>query len=115
MGHARNPHPPLTDNNCRNTLPLGARMSARADVLKKLTDSRNTSVERVAEYALLESSGKEQSELAEVLMERNRRAGWVALIRSYHRLEKSVREKIMNRPRDLFGPLAETMQDSDGP
>src|SRR6188768_4017588 len=48
-------------------------------------------------------------------MERNRRGGWIALIRAYHVLDESIRAKMMTRPRDLFGPLAETMQDSDGP
>ena len=91
-------------------------MSARAQLLKQLTDSRNTSVERVIEYALLEPNPKEQRELADVLMERNRRGpGWIALIRAYHRLDPAIREKIMTRPRDLFGPLAETMQDIEGP
>jgi hypothetical protein len=39
----------------------------------------------------------------------------VALIRAYDRLDASIQQKIVARPRDLFGPLAETMQDSDGP
>src|SRR5207244_32374 len=31
------------------------------------------------------------------------------------KLHESVRQKILARPRDLFGPLSETMQDSQGP
>src|SRR4029079_661615 len=91
------------------------RMSVRADILRKLLDSRNVAVERALEVALLEARGSEQCQLADTLMERNRRSGWIALIRAYHVLDESIRAKMMTRPRDLFGPLAETMQDDEGP
>jgi len=90
-------------------------MSARSKILQRLIASPNAAVERAVEFALPEATPAEQIELADVLLERNRRAGWVALIRTFHRLDESIREKILARPRDLFGPLAETMQDSDGP
>src|SRR4051812_20868723 len=90
-------------------------MSTRAAILARLTSSANLAVERAIETALPTSRGTEQHQLADVLMQRNHRAGWVALIRTFHTLEESVREKMLARPRDLFGPLAETMQDSDGP
>ncbi len=90
-------------------------MSARAALLKKLIDSPNSAVERAIEVALLQSVPVEQKELAAVIMERNRRPGWAALIRTYHRLDDSIREKIFTRPRDLFGPLTDTMKDSEGP
>jgi HEAT repeat protein len=90
-------------------------MSVRATILKRLAESRNTAVERAVETALLEASPAEQKELAEVLLERNKRSGWSTLIRVFHRLEEPLREKVLMRPRDLFGPLAETMRDSEGP
>ena len=58
---------------------------------------------------------EEQKELARVLLERNRRAGWVALIRVFDRLDPEIQELVVSRPRDLFGPLSETMHDSDPP
>ncbi len=90
-------------------------MSVRADILKTLANSRNVAAERALEAALREATGAEQAELADVLMERNRRGGWVALIRNFHKLDGAIQEKMLGRPRDLFGPLAETMHDSRGP
>ncbi len=90
-------------------------MAARLGILKALTESRNSAVERAVELALADASPAQQIELADVLLERNRRSGWVALIRAYDRLEKSIQKKVVARPRDLFGPLAETMQDFEGP
>jgi hypothetical protein len=90
-------------------------MSVRSEILKRLTATPNLAAEQAIEVALREATGREQAELADVLLERNRRAGWVSLIRVYHKLDPTLQEKILTRPRDLFGPLAETMQDSSGP
>lgn len=90
-------------------------MSARARILKKLLATPNLAAERAVEAALVEATPAERMELSDVLLERNHRAGWVTLIRSFHRLEEPIREKILARPRDLFGPLTETIRDSDGP
>jgi hypothetical protein len=89
-------------------------MTVRADILRTLAASNNASAERAVEEALQAATGREADELAEVLLERNRRSGWVALIRSFHRLAPGTQEKLLTRPRDLFGPLAETMQDAQG-
>ncbi|HVT80233.1 MAG TPA: HEAT repeat domain-containing protein [Phycisphaerae bacterium] len=89
-------------------------MSARAALLKKLAESTNLAVERAVEIALAEAGAREQTELAEVLLQRNQRAGWVAMIRAFHKLDESIRQKLLERPRDLFGPLAETMGDAEG-
>ena len=90
-------------------------MSARAGILKKLIASPNLAAERAIEAALVEATPSEQVALADVLLERNRRSGWVTLIRAFHKLDETIREKVLARPRDLFGPLAETIQDSEGP
>src|SRR5262249_49579964 len=103
------------DNSTGNMAFSEAPMSARPAILKKLIESRNTSAERAVEIALAAASPKEQTELADVLVQRNRRAGWVNLIRTFHTLDNAIRQKLLSRPRDLFGPLAETIQDSDGP
>jgi hypothetical protein len=89
-------------------------MSIRADILKTLVASPNAAAERAVEAALQVSTGAEQAELADVLLERNRRAGWVALIRAFDKLDPFTQEKLLTRPRDLFGPLAETLHDAQG-
>ncbi|HUO08352.1 MAG TPA: HEAT repeat domain-containing protein [Phycisphaerae bacterium] len=90
-------------------------MSVRQSILSTLTGSENLAVERIIELALPDALPHEQIELADVLLERNRRAGWVTLIRTFHRLEESIRSKILSRPRDLFGPLAECSHEPEGP
>ncbi len=90
-------------------------MSARHDILEHLLSTRNAAAERVIDMVLAEAPPEEQRELAQVLLKRNRRAGWVALIRAFNRLDDQVQGQIVANPRDLFGPLAETMQDSNGP
>jgi hypothetical protein len=90
-------------------------MSVRADILKTLAATNNAAAERALEAALQVASGREQAELADVLITRNRRPGWVALIRAYHKLDPQTQEKVLSRPRDLFGPLAETLREPDGP
>jgi len=90
-------------------------MSVRQNILERLTESRNVAVEHAVELALADASPAEQIQLAEVLLERNRRPGWIALIRAFDRLDESIREKIIARPRDLFGPLFECSQDPEGP
>ncbi|HVX87034.1 MAG TPA: HEAT repeat domain-containing protein [Phycisphaerae bacterium] len=90
-------------------------MSARQAILKKLLASRNVAVERMADRVLAAALPHQQHELAQLLLERNKRGGWVALIRAFNSLDETVRRDMVARPRELFGPLAETMQDSDGP
>jgi HEAT repeat protein len=63
---------------------------------------------------LREAAGVEQQQLAQVLMQRNRRGSWVTLIRAFHKLDENMQQQVLARPRDLFGPLAETMQDFTG-
>ena len=89
-------------------------MSVRADILKSLAASDNVAAERAVEAALQKATGKEADELVDALIARNRRPGWVALIRAYHRLAPASQAKLLTRPRDLFGPLAETMRDAQG-
>jgi len=90
-------------------------MSVRSEILKRLTATPNLAAETALEAALRQATGREQVQLVDVVLERNRRAGWVALIRVFHRLDPALQEKILSRPRDLFGPLSETMHESEGP
>jgi hypothetical protein len=90
-------------------------VSLRTAILAQLTASRNLAVERAIAAALSGATSAEQHELADVLLQRNHRSGWVALIRAFNTLDEPLRRKLVARPRDLFGPLAETMQDSEGP
>jgi hypothetical protein len=90
-------------------------MSARHAILEHLLSTRNAATERVIDTVLAEAPPQEQWELSQVLLKRNRRAGWVTLIRAFNRLDERVQGQMVANPRDLFGPLAETMQDSDGP
>ncbi len=90
-------------------------MSAPPAILSKLTATTNDAAERALEIALAEALPAEQAQLADVILERNRRGGWTTLIRSFHRLAPPTQQKILSRPRDLFGPLAETIKDSEGP
>jgi HEAT repeat protein len=90
-------------------------LTVRNSILNKLTASRNLAVERAVEVALAGATPAEQAELADVLLQRNGRSGWVAMIRAFDRLAEPIRQKLVARPRDLFGPLSETMQDAEGP
>jgi len=90
-------------------------MSVRKGILQRLTASPNLSVERILEHALRANpSPKEQQELFDIIATRNKRAGWVALIKSYDRLTDEIREQLLERRRELFLPLSEAMQDLDG-
>jgi hypothetical protein len=110
-----NPHPSITDNTHKEPSLPEYGMSARQSILSALTASANHAVERVIELALPDALPHEQEQLADVLLERNRRPGWVALIRSFDRLSDPVQLKIISRPRDLFGPLAECSHEPEGP
>ncbi len=90
-------------------------MTTRHDILQHLLATKNLAAERVVDVILGDATAPEQRELADLLLKRNKRTGWVALIRAFDRLDESVRRQVVASPRDLFGPLAETMQDSDGP
>ena len=90
-------------------------MSARKSILSTLAASANHAAERVIALALPDALPHEQEQLADILLERNRRPGWVALIRSFHRLSDPVQTKVTSRPRDLFGPLAECSHEPEGP
>ncbi|MGN6367946.1 MAG: HEAT repeat domain-containing protein [Phycisphaerae bacterium] len=90
-------------------------MPARQAILSALTASANHAVEHAIEFALPTALPHEQEQLADVLLERNRRPGWVALIRNFHALSDAVQTKIVSRPRDLFGPLAECSHEPEGP
>ena len=89
-------------------------MPIRQAMLRQLSASKNAAVERVIEAALVYAQGAEQLELAQVLLDRNRRAGWAALIRHFDRLDESLQQQLLSNPRDLFGPLRDTMEDADG-
>jgi HEAT repeat protein len=89
-------------------------MAVQARLLEQLIQTRNNAAEQAIAIALANCSPEEQGQLVDVLLKRNRRAGWVALIRHFDRLDDANRGKLVARPRDLFGPLAESMQDSAG-
>ena len=90
-------------------------MSQRQAIMEQLIRSKNQAVERTIELVFAHGTLDEQRELAEVLLKRNNRAGWVALIRSFDRLDDSIKAWLVERPKDLFGPLSESMQNSTGP
>ncbi len=90
-------------------------MSVRQDILQKLATTHNGVADRIVGLALEDSAGQEQQELARLLLKRNSRTGWVSLIRSFDRLPDELRSELLNRPRELFGPLSDAMADSDGP
>lgn len=92
-------------------------MSVRDKILQRLTRSKNLSVERVIEAALTERGrgSRGEYELVQVLLARGQRAGRVALVKAFDRLGEDTQEKLLAQPRELFGPLAEAMKDSEGP
>ena len=89
-------------------------MSLRQAILKQLGKSHNTAVERVVEQALTHEAAPEAVDLGRVLLERGRRPGWIALIRHFDRLGEGLQRELMERPRELFGPLAETIDQTTG-
>lgn len=89
-------------------------MSVRQNILQRLANSRNAAVERVVEVALVAATPAQQAELAQVLLHRNRRAGWVALIRRFDQLAPDIQDRLLANPRELFGPLSDTMEHADG-
>jgi hypothetical protein len=84
-------------------------------ILKQLAASNNSAVERTIEATLPHATAEEQGQLAEVLLSRSRRGGWVALIRTFDRLDGALQDRLVKRPREIYGPLSEAMQDSTGP
>ena len=52
----------------------------------------------------------EQEELFDVVAERNKRAGWIAAIKAYDRLSLDIQTKLIDRRREIYGPLSEAMQ-----
>ena len=58
-------------------------MAISAAILAQLARSNNQAVERTIEGALAHATAEEQGQLAEVLLGRSRRTGWVALIRTF--------------------------------
>lgn len=84
-------------------------------ILQQLAASNNSAVERTIEATLPHAPAEEQGQLAEVLLSRSRRGGWVALIRTFDRLDGALQDRLVARPREIYGPLSEAMQDSTGP
>ena len=89
-------------------------MSSRAAILAQLGKSPNLAVERVLGQAMSFEQAPTTVELAEVVLERNNRAGWVALIRNFDRLGEELQRRLIERPRELFGPLSETIDETSG-
>ncbi|MCL2645975.1 MAG: HEAT repeat domain-containing protein [Phycisphaerales bacterium] len=94
-------------------------MSARAQILERLTRSKNLAVEGLVGSALMRATDKHrgslsEKELATVLFARESRAGRVALVKAFDRLGDDVRATLLHDSRELFGALSEAMQDPDG-
>ena len=89
-------------------------MSVRDALLKRLATSQNAAVENAVEAALSQALPHEQQDLAQVLLERNRRPGWIALVRAFHKLPEELQNHLLHQPKDLFGPLSDTMEDDEG-
>ena len=88
--------------------------SARQLILKRLADSHNAAVERVVECALEATTGDDQASLVDVLVRRNHRTGWIAMIRQFDRMSPELQDKLLDHPRELFGPLSEAIGDNQG-
>lgn len=89
-------------------------MSVRQAILQRLRASSNAAVEPAVEAALAHATPREQRELAEVLLTRGRRPGWIALVRCFHQLPDDLQDYLLEHPKDLFGPLSDTMDDGRG-
>jgi HEAT repeat protein len=91
-------------------------MSIRKNILQRLASSANLAVEQVIERALLaKPSPREQEELFEVILARDVRAGWAALVKVYDQLSEQIQQKLVERHSQLFRPLSDAMQDMEGP
>jgi HEAT repeat protein len=89
-------------------------MSNRKSILEKLKLSENAAVERVLDAAMTLTPTDSIPELVDVLLKRDRRSGWVTLIKHFDHLGETIQRSLMERPRELFGPLAESLDDSTG-
>ncbi len=91
-------------------------MSVRKAILQRLTDSANLAVEPILEHALSAGpSPAEQQELFDIIAARNLRPGWAALVKVYDQLSEEVREQLLARHSELFRPLSDAMQNTEGP
>lgn len=90
-------------------------MTVRQEILQKFAITKNGAADRVIGRALADSQGRQQHELTMLLLQRNNRAGWISLVRCYDRLSEDLQAELLNRKRELFGPLNDAMDDSDGP
>lgn len=89
-------------------------MSLRAKILEQLRTSSNAAVERVLEQALAYETPDHAGALAAVLLARNQRPGWVAMVKHFDRLGETTQRQILERPRELFAPLADTVDETAG-
>lgn len=89
-------------------------MSTRSDILARLTRSKNKAADTALALALHHAAPHELDQLVSVIVARNQRPGWTAIIRNFDKLTPSAREKIVAHPRDLFGPMSEAIGDESG-
>ncbi len=89
-------------------------MTVRADILERISKTRNGAAETVLAQALALATVQEQRPIVDILIQRGQRGGWIALIRYFDRLSDEDRARILAQPRELFGPLAEVMGDATG-
>lgn len=87
-------------------------MAIRQQLLAHLKASENGAVEAAIAGALAHAPPQEQRELAAVLMERNRRPGWIALVRCFDVLPKDLQEHLLANSRNLSGPLSDSLADT---
>jgi HEAT repeat protein len=91
-------------------------MSVRKTILQRLASSANLAVEPVLECALFaRPSPSEQQELFAIIETRDVRAGWAALIKVYEQLSEEIQARLIQRHSQLFRPLSDVMQDTEGP
>jgi HEAT repeat protein len=89
-------------------------MAVHTRLLEALRDSPNAAVEAAVERALPLAPPDEQRALAQVLLARDRRTGWIALVRCFNHLPEDLQEQLLARPQELFGPLSDTINDNAG-
>jgi len=89
-------------------------MSIRSNILKRIAETHNGAAEMVLEQALTMATGTEQQTLVDILITRNTRLGWVALIRNFQCLSDTDQTRILQKGRELYGPLAEAMGEGTG-
>lgn len=88
-------------------------MAVRDKLLQRLESTANLAAEEAIAQALTQATPQEQRPLVELIMRRNRRPGWITLIRNFDALPHDLQQLLLSNPRDLFGPLSDSLNDNE--